>query len=424
MPIWITCYPKKTPFPIGNHNDWYQTESPSITYHNLEPGDYRFEVRGENAFGIESDNTATYEFTVEPFWYETLWFSSLMVLLGIGGVGLFFRNRIERERKYSDKLKHMVDEQTREILEINDSLSQINMDMEEKNLSLKTAYEEAQIINDNLIKTNQLLENRSDQLREALEKNKEILGITAHDLKNPLSGIIGLAELVLTDLHDGAQIALESAASNLPMLKDEAERMLKIIKDLLDKHREGEEIILNKEKKVLGDIVASVVRWNTKQAQNKEISIHYETEITAIVEIDVMSIQRVLDNYVSNAVKYSPLKSNIWINVYACREENDEGSFVRVAVRDEGPGLTDDDKKKVFGKMQRLSAKPTAGEHSTGLGLFIVKQLVEAHDGEVGVESVHGEGATFWFTLPLCLKYLSDAYEEHIHERATLPVDR
>ena len=70
-------------------------------------------------------------------------------------------------------------------------------------------------------------------------------------------------------------------------------------------------------------------------------------------------------------------------------------------VLDEGPGLTEEDLGKVFGKMQRLSAKPTAGEHSTGLGLYIVKQLVEEHGGEVGVNSVSGQGATFWFKLPL-----------------------
>ena len=75
--------------------------------------------------------------------------------------------------------------------------------------------------------------------------------------------------------------------------------------------------------------------------------------------------------------------------------------IVRLEVRDQGPGLTEEDKGKVFGKMQRLSAQPTAGEHSTGLGLFIVKQLVVEMNGSVGVESEYGNGATFWIELPL-----------------------
>ena len=272
---------------------------------------------------------------------------------------------------------------------------------EHSNLSLSAAYEESTVINDNLIATNKSLEERSDQLREALEKNKEILGITAHDLKNPLGGIIGLAEIVLVDMEEGIEATYDSALDNIPLLKEEAERMLQIITDLLDKQREGEEIVLKREKVILSDVVSAVVRWNTKQALNKSIQIHYNTDKIAIVNIDVSAIQRVLDNYVSNAVKYSQPGAHVWIDVYSNKSGKDGTiDMVKVTVRDEGPGLTEEDKQKVFGKMQRLSAKPTGGEHSTGLGLFIVKQLVEAHGGMVGVESVQGEGACFWFTLP------------------------
>ena len=270
-----------------------------------------------------------------------------------------------------------------------------------KNVSLSAAYQQAQVINDNLIETNRILENSMDQLRDALESNKEILGITAHDLKNPLGGIIGLAEMVIEDFEQGVQSTYESAVDNMPLLKEEAERMLKIIQDLLDKHREGEDLALTKETVMLGDVVSAVLRWNKKQAINKEIKLHYNVEKMVFVDVDVMAIQRVLDNYVSNAIKYSPRQSNVWIDIEVLNAEEHQDSHVKVIVSDEGPGLTFEDKQKVFGKMQRLSAKPTAGEHSTGLGLYIVKQLVNAHKGCVGVESEEEEGAMFWFTLPL-----------------------
>ena len=281
--------------------------------------------------------------------------------------------------------------------QINEQTEEINA----KNLSLSAAYEEAQVINDNLIETNRILENSMDQLRDALESNKEILGITAHDLKNPLGGIIGLAEMVIEDFEHGVKSTYESAVDNIPLLKDEAERMLKIIKELLDKYREGEDVSLNKESVILGDIVSSVIRWNQKQAISKEIKLHSHVEELVLVVVDIMAIQRVLDNYVSNAIKYSPSQSNVWIDTERMDAEGDQGSYVKVSVTDEGPGLTSEDKQKAFGKMQRLSAKPTAGEHSSGLGLYIVKQLVNAHEGSVGVESKEGEGATFWFTLPV-----------------------
>ncbi len=100
-----------------------------------------------------------------------------------------------------------------------------------------------------------------------------------------------------------------------------------------------------------------------------------------------------MDNLVSNAIKYSPLGKTIWVTVQR------QGPIVQFRVRDEGPGLTDDDKKKLFGKFQRLSALPTDNESSTGLGLSIVKQIVEMHNGQVWAESEAGQGSTFIIEL-------------------------
>ncbi|MEM8486380.1 MAG: two-component regulator propeller domain-containing protein [Bacteroidota bacterium] len=256
--------------------------------------------------------------------------------------------------------------------------------------------------NNELLETNKKLEGRTDSLREAIEKNKELLGIAAHDLKNPLGGIIGLADMILEDMEAGIQATYESAVEHVPLLKEEAERMLLITKKLLDSQHHDEQVQLNKEMVLLGDIVAAVIRWNDVQAKSKNITLHYGTCANIIVEVDEIAIQRVLDNYVSNAVKYSPIGTNVYIDICAAQQGGETlGSpTVKVSVKDEGPGLTPADKLKVFGKMQRLSAKPTAGEHSTGLGLFIVKSLIEAHSGEVGVDSEAGQGASFWFTLP------------------------
>ncbi len=210
--------------------------------------------------------------------------------------------------------------------------------------------------------------------------------------------------MILEDMEAGVQATYESALEHVPLLKEEAERMLVITKNLLDSQRHDEQVQLNKEMVLLGDIVAAVIRWNDVQAKSKNITLHYGTCANIIVEVDEIAIQRVLDNYVSNAVKYSPIGTNVYIDVCTSQAVADVlgNPRVKVSVRDEGPGLTAADKLKVFGKMQRLSAKPTAGEHSTGLGLFIVKSLIEAHSGEVGVDSEVGEGAVFWFTLP-CL---------------------
>ena len=371
----------------GYDSGWSNWASePMKEYARLREGEYTLHIQAKDRVGEVSEMRA-YAFTIHPPWYRTYWAYTLWV----AAVGLFLGASIWGVNRY----------QTRRLKARNALLNQLVIKKTEeirgKNELLSEAYEEMKIINGDLGHSNQALQERTDRLREALEANKEILGITAHDLKNPLGGIIGLAEMVIEDAETDPASAAESVMENITMLKEEAERMLYIVKELLDKHREGERVTLTKEKIILGDIIASVMRWNKNQADDKQIKLHYMAERMSIVEVDVVAIQRALDNYVSNAIKYSPPGSNVWVEV-----EPDADAYIKISVEDEGPGLTEADKTKVFGKMQRLSATPTGGEHSTGLGLFIVKQLVEAHGGYVGVESEAGKGASFWMTLPTC----------------------
>jgi signal transduction histidine kinase len=104
---------------------------------------------------------------------------------------------------------------------------------------------------------------------------------------------------------------------------------------------------------------------------------------------------QVLDNLVSNAVKYSPAGTTIVISA------SQADGKVTVAVKDQGPGLSEEDQKKLFQKFTRLTARPTGGESSNGLGLSIVKRLAEAMNGNVGCHSVLGQGATFFVQLPV-----------------------
>jgi signal transduction histidine kinase len=122
-----------------------------------------------------------------------------------------------------------------------------------------------------------------------------------------------------------------------------------------------------------------------------------------------------VENLLSNAVKYSPPHTSIWLSVESLSTPNgqqnettqndaEQGDWVkglRISVRDEGPGFQDAEKHKLFGKFARLSAQPTGGEDSTGLGLSIVKKMVEAMNGKVWCESEAGKGATFIVELPL-----------------------
>ncbi len=358
------------------------------TYTNLPAGDYTFRVIASNLDGKWNNGGASIKISVAPPFWDTTWFkllASLFALLTLYGI---YQRRVRSMRHQNRQLENKVAVRTSELRDKNVLLEQTNEELTSINAALKVS--------------NYNLELRSQELKEALEKNKEILGITAHDLKNPLGGVIGLAEVVIEDskVLDEKQYFVESLA-NVNLLKNEAEHMLRIIRDMLDRYREEHIEELNRQKANLNDAVQTVLRWNHKAARDKEMMIIYDDMKDAVAEVDLIAIQRAMDNLISNAVKYNPPGEEI--HVMLERKEK----VIRFSVRDNGQGLTSEDKGKVFGKLQRLSAKPTAGEHSTGLGLYIVKKLVEMHQGHVGVESEYGNGATFWFEVPAFVSSLS-----------------
>jgi signal transduction histidine kinase len=127
-------------------------------------------------------------------------------------------------------------------------------------------------------------------------------------------------------------------------------------------------------------------------AKNQRLDFHAKS--SARLKTDKLLLWRILENLLSNAIKYSPEGKSIHIS---SKEENERTIFV---IKDEGPGFSEDDKKKMFGKFQKLSARPTGNENSTGLGLSIVKMIVEKLMGSIQVESEQGKGSTFIVSLP------------------------
>jgi len=244
---------------------------------------------------------------------------------------------------------------------------------EAKNVALRYS-QEIEAKNVDLVKLNQ-------------EKN-EFLGIVAHDLKNPLSAIKGYAE----EIEEYCQEMSEAEIVELSgLIKKASAKMSTLITNLLDVNQiESGNIRLNLANVDIFPIVENIAQDYAKRAKEKDINLHFSYEgdnFHAYVDVD--AIGQILDNIISNAVKYSPLGKNVCIKLSA-----NEGK-IRCEVKDEGEGLSEDDQKKLFGKFNRLSTKPTGGEHSTGLGLFIVKKLAEAMNAEIWCESELGKGATF-----------------------------
>ncbi|MBK9247485.1 MAG: tetratricopeptide repeat protein [Ignavibacteria bacterium] len=255
-----------------------------------------------------------------------------------------------------------------------------------KNNELALAFAEVKMLNDELA-----VQNRSLELLNS-EKN-EFLGIAAHDMKNPLASIV----LTVSTIEKFTEhLSKDEITQKLGGIRKTTERMLTIISNLLDINAiESGKLKVVIEHVDIHDVIDTVCENYTPAAAAKGITLIMDSNPGIYAIADTNLLTGVLENLLSNAVKYSPKDKRVWIRT----QEHEDG--VQIHIQDEGPGMTDDDLSKLFGKFTRLSAKPTGGEHSTGLGLSIVKKLVEAMNGNVWCESQVGHGALFIVELPI-----------------------
>lgn len=345
----------------GLDEEWINLGSKhEATYTNLSPGTYTFAVRAANADGYWNNEGRSLRIVILPPWWQTAWAYTLYVLATLGsmsGIILFVSKRQKQEfmRLQSEREAVLLHSKNEELLSANAQLQMLNM-----------------------------------------EKN-EILGIVSHDLKNPISGIRGLAELMRQGFVEAEQIRIVSG-----QIVETSDRMFDLVRNLLDINQlESGDIQFQEIEFDISMTVNFTVDTFAVAAANKNIQIFTDIEpVSHVVIADERAMMQVVENIISNAVKYSPLGKNVYVRLFNQESITDGSTNVRLEVRDEGPGLSASDMEKLFGKFIRLSARPTGGEHSTGLGLSIVKRLVEGMKGKVWCESELGCGATFILTFP------------------------
>jgi signal transduction histidine kinase len=206
---------------------------------------------------------------------------------------------------------------------------------------------------------------------------------------------MGRSEM-LTDLLGLQPPALDGARAQINHIRDSAKRLTAMVDALIsDAMSDALDISIRLQTIDLVALVDRVVEANRPLAERKDQVLEVLKPEALVTTGDPDRLQEAVDNLVSNAVKYGPIGSAITIAVEARGDRN------AVAVRDTGPGLSPEDIARLFGRFQRLSAKPTAGESSTGLGLSIAKRIVELHGGSIETESGGpGQGATFTILLP------------------------
>jgi len=238
------------------------------------------------------------------------------------------------------------------------------------------------------------LENKNEALAKLNEEKNYFLGVASHDLRNPLGNIITLAGFLEDECKD---LITGDKKQYLDVIISTGEQMLALLNDLLDVSKiESGRLELHLLEHHPLDIIARAISENRLSAQSKSIDLNYSAsaDIKAI-KIDVVQIMQVLNNLVSNAIKFSLPSTNVEITA----EMRDDK--ILFSVIDQGQGIPEKELEQVFIPFRKTSVKSTAGEKSTGLGLTIAKKVVEAHGGSIGVKSETGKGSTFYFTLPV-----------------------
>ena len=326
----------------------WSTENKAV-YTNLSNGKYTFKVRAKNVYSVMSD-VAQYKFSITAPWYKAWWAYPFYVILFAGIIYFIIKVYTHRLQKQKEYLELVVEERTGEIIEQARELKAIN--------------------------------------EKLLEMDKFKQGVTSmivHDLKNPINAIINVSK-------SNPEVQLER-------IKQTGRQMLNLVLNILDVSKyEETKIMLCIENHSLLSISQRAIEQILFLSKEKNININNQIEANLGIRADAEMVERVFVNILTNAIKYTP--NNGKITLSALNYKQKENEYLKITISDNGVGIPNDKIHLVFQKFGQVIAKNSGLVRSTGLGLAYCKIVIEAHGGEIGVESESGKGSAFWFTLP------------------------
>lgn len=341
-------------------NDWRNaSDYPYANYTNVPPGGYLFKVQGANNDGVWNEiGDTVYLIIKAPWWDSGLFKISLIIFSGLFLIVIY-------------KIR------TREIKRQNEKLEEL--------ISIKTSEIRAQ--QKEIIGQKESISNQNEELIALNNEKNEVIQIVAHDLRSPLNQIKGLAsiiKMVNPNLND-------ETINSIDLIENLVDRQRSMISKILDTDAiDAKNINIQLELLSLNKVAAHVAANLKIIAENKNIALEMNLQDAEVfLKADHNYLIQIIENLLSNAVKFSPRNKKVIIKI-----ESQHGK-ARLSIKDDGPGIGEKEKKFLFERYTRLSAKPTDNEDSSGLGLSIAKKYVEAMNGKLWCESTLGKGSTF-----------------------------
>ena len=356
----------------GFEDQWTYTSSDRrfATYTNLPEGKYTFQVKGSNNDGVWNETGTSVDLVIHPPWYRTLWFKILASVLFVVIVMMTYWLRVRILYRQKGILEEQVKTRTKEV-------SHQKEELENQAEMLK--------------KFNEDILNKNKQLEDLHRQKDGMIGIVAHDLRSPLNHIKGFTSILsLTGSLTPDQ------QKHIDQIEKLIERGNLLISDLLYVNGIKQfDISLNSKTFDMVPFLNEFVLTYNQELERKNQTVDIDIAPKSLeLKTDEDVLRRIMENIFSNAIKFSESGKTIYLKLY----EKDE--FAVLSFRDEGPGIDESERPNLFKMFQKLSARPTGGENSTGLGLSIVKALVEKLEGKIEVNSKLGEGTEFIVSIP------------------------
>ena len=269
----------------------------------------------------------------------------------------------------------------------------VNLQLSQKNQEINLQKEEIMAQSEQILQQNRELAKANEVLAELNQEKDNLIGVVAHDLRAPLNKVKGFTELI--PLSGSVN---EEQDYYLKMIDEVVDSGNRLIAELLEvSNLDNFNTQFHIAPLELHSFVEELIHNYGLPALKKQIRINLEhNDEEMMIHTDRDALRRILDNLLSNALKFSPKNNQVQVRLYHHEK------VTQISVKDGGPGINDDDRKKLFKKFQKLAARPTGGESSTGLGLYIVKVLTDRLGGTVSVTSEPGKGAEFIVKLPTC----------------------
>jgi signal transduction histidine kinase/DNA-binding response OmpR family regulator len=401
----------------------------STTYTSLSPGHYTFNVIAANADGFGNQEGASFSFYLRPYFTQTAWFYLLVGISVLLSAFTLYRFRVKQLKNREKELNKLVELRTR--------------DLQERNLDLEKARQNIQHSKELIEAKNLQLESQTVQLKEQSEKLKEMDKVKSrffanisHEFRTPLTLIMGPLEQMLYNSGDNKQ------KKKLNLMLRNSQRLLGLINQLLELSKfESGKVKLQASLQNVIPFLKGIVANFEPLADQRELDLTFRAEAEDItLYIDAEKLEKIISNLLINAIKFTPPGGKIIVtarhdNDYSPKEINNQkflpdsephetgdlsspllraksqalranlksppGGFLRISVSDTGPGIPREQLVHIFDRFYQSDSTYEHREKGSGIGLALVKELVQVHHGKIDVYSREGKGTEFIIALPM-----------------------